>query len=126
MKNRKLIYSFVILVLLSIAGLGLFALSKINIDYLIIYSLNSETAKFPAEVTEFYTLTFRGGTKDIEYLKQNFGINPLLADPKIPKEKAFKYINYFIDKGFDINTLSYASGLTILHSAIIDNDFEVV
>jgi hypothetical protein len=107
-------------------GLGLYALSKINIDDLIRYSLNPETAKFPAKVTEFYTLAFRGGNKDIEYLKQNFGLNPLLSDPAIPKEKAIKYITFFIDKGFDINTLSNSSGLTILHCAIMDNDSEVV
>ncbi|MCP4117006.1 MAG: ankyrin repeat domain-containing protein [Desulfobacteraceae bacterium] len=126
MKWKKLALSLVCVLFLLTAGMGFHVLSKINIEYLIVYDLKFKKPRFLAAATEFYIFTFRGNRKDMEYLNHNFGLNPLLADPTIPKERIFKYISFFLDKGFDINTASYATGLTLLHAAILDNNPEVI
>lgn len=124
MRNKIVTISLAIVIAVLIAiFVGLY---NIRIDYLTTYGVHPDTSEFNAEVVKYYVFNFRGGKKDIDYLDNHFGLNPLLSNPHATKKIIFEYINFFVNSGFDINTKSKATGLSLLHAAIVDNDYKTV
>ena len=126
MKKTTLISITITLVVLLFAyyGLGTFLLIKADIQDLVRYSYNSDSGGFPLYpkgIAEFYLFKFRGNEKDIASLKAGKGLGYILAISKenVP-EKTIKYLQFFLDKGYDVNSID-GDGFSVLHKAVLYN-----
>ncbi len=121
--KRKLLFFMVIPMAFMVCAyysLTIYVLVKNDIEYLIISSLYPEDKIFPPKLAEFYLFNFRGNKEDIDVLKSYTGLSLILNDPSIPSDEAFKYVSFFLKKGFDINSIGF-DGLTALHRAVMFN-----
>lgn len=120
---RKIITYALVIVAISISAyyaLACYALNKSDIEELIVYCLYPEKNHYPPGLPQLYLINFRGNKKDLEQLKQNNGIGFLLSATSKSRDKVIKYVSFFLDKGFDINSIGI-DGLTALHVAILFN-----
>jgi ankyrin repeat protein len=101
-------------------SLALYVLVTSGIDYVLITSLHPENNRLPPKFAEFYLFNFRGDKDDLDVLKSLNGLSFILNDTSKPRDEAFKYVSFFLEKGFDINSVGF-DGFTALHAAIIFN-----
>ncbi len=122
MKKKLLLFLVTPLILIVGAyySLAIYVLVTSNIDYILITSLNPENNLLPPKLAEFYLFNFRGDKEDLNVLKSYTGLSFILNDTSKPRDEAFKYVSFFLEKGFDINSIGF-DGFTALHAAIICN-----
>ncbi len=126
MKKSTIIFIVLVSVVLLCAyySLGTFLLIKTNIQDLVRYSYNRDSGGlplYPKGIPEFYLFKFRGNKEDLALLKAGKGLGYILAISKDGEAgKTIKYLQFFLDKGFDINSLD-GDGFTVLHKAVLYN-----
>lgn len=121
--KKKLLF-FILIPMVFMVGayysLAIYVLVKNDIQFLILSSLYPEDHIFPPKLAEFYLFNFRGSKEDLAVLKNHAGLSFILNDTVIPRDEAFKYVSFFLEKGFDINSIG-SDGYTALHGAILCN-----
>ncbi|MCP3874191.1 MAG: ankyrin repeat domain-containing protein [Desulfobacteraceae bacterium] len=126
MKKKTIISITITLIVLLCAyyGLGTFLLIKSDIHDLIRYSYNRDSGGFPLYpkgIADFYLFKFRGDEDDLESLKAGKGLGYILALSNDDEtEKTIRYLQFFIDKGFNINSVD-GDGFSVLHKAVYYN-----
>jgi hypothetical protein len=125
--KKKTIISITITLLVLFSGyysLGTFLLIKSDIQDLVRYSYNQDSGGlplYPKGIAEFYLFKFRGDKDDLEFLKNGKGLGYIFAlANKDETEKTIRYLQFFIDKGFDINSVD-GDGFSVLHKAVLYN-----
>lgn len=121
---KKAILSFIIFIPLSIIALAMYAMSKENIEFIVINATNEETSYIPSSAYEYYLFNFRLTEEDIKFIESRAGLNFLLGISD--QNKKYKFLKYFIAKGVPVNKPSEFDGLPPLHAAILDNDEKLV
>lgn len=101
-----------------------YAVKTFSISELVICASTNEAFYIPESVCEYYLINYRGNKDDIKKLENGAGLS-FVANIKDPI-KRYKFLNYFISKGLNINGASKIDGLTPLHSAILLNDPDLV
>jgi hypothetical protein len=127
MKKIKIIKSITIALTVLICAyysLGTFLLIKSDIHDLVRYSYNYDSGDYPLypkSIPEFYLFMFRGDENDLASLKTGKGLGYILALSNDDEtDKTIQYLQFFIDKGFNINSID-GDGFSILHKAILYN-----
>jgi hypothetical protein len=126
MKKTTIIWIAITLVvfLFSYFGLATFLMIKTDIHDLVRHSYNRDSGGFPLYpkgIAEFYIFKFRGNEEDLASLKAGKGLGYILAVSKDGEaNKTMKYLQFFLDKGFDINSID-GDGFTVLHKAVLYN-----
>ena len=120
----KKITTYILVIVVVLIGayfsLACYSLSKSDIEELITYCLYPENNHYPPGLPQFYMLNFRGSKKDLELLKNHNGLGFILNSASAQRDKVIKYVSFFIEKGFDINSVGI-DGSTALQVAILFN-----
>lgn len=123
-KTTKYIIIVSVVLVCAYYGLGTFLLVNTDIQDLVRYSYDRDSGGlpfYPKGIPEFYLFKFRGNKEDLASLKAGKGLGYILAISKDDEaDKTIKYLQFFIDKGFDINSLD-GDGFTVLHKAVLYN-----
>lgn len=123
-KTTKYIIITSVALVFAYYSFGTFLLVNADIQDLVRYSYNRDSGGlplYPKKIPEFYLIKFRGNKEDLSSLKAGKGLGYILAISKDGEtEKTIKYLQFFIDKGFDINSLD-GDGFTVLHKAVLYN-----
>jgi hypothetical protein len=123
-KATKYIIIISVVLVCAYYSLGTVLLINSDIQDLVRYSYNRDSGGlplYPKGIPEFYLFKFRGNKEDLSTLKAGKGLGYILAISKDGEtEKTIKYLQFFIDKGFDINSLD-SDGFTVLHKAVLYN-----
>lgn len=121
MKKILLLVSTISLVVVSLA---IYAMVTLNIQQLIICASDESGYYIPKNICKYYMYNYRGDDKDILLLENSSGIS-YLFETKDESEK-YKQIEFFLEKGTNINHTSKLNGLSPLHTAILLNDSKLV
>jgi hypothetical protein len=117
---RKIITYTLVILISAYFSLACYSLSKSDIEELIAYCLYPENNHYPPGLPQFYMLHFRGSENDLELLKSHSGLGFILNSASESRDKIIKYVAFFLEKGFDINSVGF-DGFTALHGAILFN-----
>ena len=102
-----------------------YSIISADMDKLIDYSVRENYILYPDSLAEFYLFKFRSDEKDISGSIDGWDIERLIGRYKKNPEKTMKYLSFFIERGFDINTPD-KFGETALHYAIEYNHPQLV
>lgn len=124
-KTTKISIATTLVVLVcSYYGLVAFLIINSDIHDLVRHSYNRDSGGFPLYpkgIAEFYMFKFRGNEEDLASLKAGKGLGYMLAVSEDGEaDKAIKYLQFFLDKGFDINSID-GDGFSVLHKAVLYN-----
>ena len=131
MKKKSIISNSIVLaIILGVYyGLATRLMIKTDIHDLIRQSYNRDSSGFPLypkRIAEFYMFKFRGNENDLASLNDGKGLGYILAVSKDGEaDKTNRYLQFFIDKGFDINSID-GDGFALLHKAVLYNKPESV
>jgi hypothetical protein len=120
---KKIITYILVMVIVLIGAyysLASYSLAKSDIEELITYCLYPENNHYPPGLPQFYMLNFRGNKNDLELLKNHNGVGFILNSASESRDKVIKYVSFFLEKGFDVNSVGI-DGSTALHVAILFN-----
>ncbi|MFK5915577.1 MAG: ankyrin repeat domain-containing protein [Woeseiaceae bacterium] len=120
----KKILLLVFTIPLVVVSLAIYAMVTLNIQQLIICASDEGAFYIPKSICKYYMHNYRGDDKDILLLESSSGIS-YLFETRDDSEK-YKQIEFFIEKGADINHISKLDGLSPLHTAILLNDSKLV
>lgn len=117
--------SLITFISLSLIGLMIFVLLKMNIGDLLVCSLEDRKSLITNEVCEYYLVNHRITDEDIQYLSKGPGLNFIM---NINNERKFKISEMFLEKGLDIDGVNnlLSTKITALHGAILINDIDAV
>ncbi len=118
---KKILLALVIILPVTWISLAIYVMVTDDLEGLMICS-TTDYSRIPKSVCEYYTLHFRGTKKDIAQLEKGIGISFVFGDEKMRA----KFLSFLLDKGANINLISPLDGMTPLHSAVLDNDPELV
>lgn len=109
--------------LLTIITLLLGAAIFTPMETLIIKSCSDESSALEQKCAQWALFAFHGSPKEIKSLQDSRGLNFIVS---FPAERSIIILNWLLDKGADINTITPSDGLTPLHSAIVQNSSDLV
>lgn len=116
---KKLLF-ILLLALLTTAGIGIYSMTRYNIEALIVCASNEKASYLPSFVCENYLYDYRGHPVDIAFLNGRTGLN-FLANIENTQIRQHLF-EFFIRRGMNINATSNVDGLTPLHAAVLLND----
>lgn len=111
---------FIVCPIVYVAG-SVYMMEKSNINA-VTNMATYDNSPIPNWFARLYIFNFRGDKDDLEFLRTQSGLDPILENPCATR---YKIASYLIDKGFDINTTD-GSGRTALHLAVMGTDIEKV
>lgn len=113
-----------IIIPFAVSGLGIYSMSKSDIEDLIICSTNSDSHYIPTGICELYLVNSRGTVDDIKFLESRSGIAFVFEISDETKRSSL--LEFLISKGVNVNKVSSIDGYYPLHSAVIMNDHFLV
>ncbi len=121
---KKYILVLIILIPVSVAALGLFSMSRGDIEDAILCATHDESHYIPSSVCEYYLRHFRMTKEDVRYLEDRAGLAFLFGISD--RSQRGNLMSSFLAHGLSINRPSAIDGYPPLHAAIINNDPELV
>jgi len=119
---KKIIVMLILLVPISWCGLAIYVMSQQSIEDLMLCTTQDNAIRIPKFMCNTYLLHFRGSQAEIRKMEQTMGL-PLEIDDE---KQLFKYLDFLIGKGYNINQVSPLTGFTALHTAVLQIKPEVV
>jgi len=119
---KKIIVVLIVLVPIGWCGLAVYVMSQENMEDLILCNTNDSTIRIPKFMCDAYLMHFRGSASEIRQMENMMG-PPLDIDDE---KQLFKYLDFLIGKGYDLNVVSKLTGFTPLHTAVLQLKPEVV
>ena len=111
---KKIILFLIVLIPLCWCGLAVYVMSQESIEDLMLSSEQENVIPIPEVMCNTYLIYFRGSESEIRQMEKGMGLLLVIDDEK----KLFKYLDFLINKGYDVNQVSPLTGFTPLHTAI--------
>lgn len=124
-RAKKIIYWLIFLVFLGVAGSWSYVVARTIADFesLLLCSQGKDEL-IPKSLCQAYLFNFRGKPEEIAALNRGVGIGWVIRAEH--ETDRLKLVIFLIDKGVDINAIDPRSGITALHTAVIENDLPAV
>lgn len=119
---KKIIVLLIVLIPLSWGGLAVYIMSHEGLEDLILCDSQDNIIPIPKFMCDGYLMHFRGSAAEIRRMENLMG-PPLDIDDE---KQLFKYLDFLISKGYDLNKVSQLTGFTPLHTAILQLKPDVV
>lgn len=115
-----------LLIISALFGLPIYAMQRMDIEYLLLCSAGQGGFKIPASVCNVYFRSLRTTAADIENLSRGPGLSYVLAIDS--GDKRFKDADILIANGLPVDGVNHNTndGLTPLHAAILAKDVKAV
>jgi len=117
---KKIIISLVAVTLVGVLGFYGYAITRMDLDKLLICATSDTAYNIPKGACSFYMRHLRDNSKDVELFDKYHGISTVILNPN--QDDRFQWADFFIDIGMDVNLRGLQLGFTPLHSAIVMND----
>lgn len=124
-RSKKAALWLVLLVLLGVAGSWAYVASRTFADFesLLLCSQGKDTL-IQKSICQGYLFRFGAETEDIAALNRGTGVGWVMRAEDEDDRK--KLVAFLLQSGVDINTIDQRSGITALHTAVLENDLAAV
>lgn len=123
--KKKILFSSLALAVTATVVLVSYDMSKMDIEDLILCSVNEGGIRIPGKLCQHYMLNHRIDEKDIKKLSKGAGLDYIL---NLQTPDKYEIAKVFIAKGLDINGINHYNDkdITPLHASVLYNDLERV
>jgi len=125
-KILKVIFGSIGGIFLTIAGLMVYVMTEMKMEYLILCSENEESIRIPSSLCKYYLVNYRMNEKDINELREGAGLDYILTVGGAGK---YELAKLFLAKGLDVDGVNHYTEappndkkFTPLQSAVVMND----
>ena len=118
---KKTVLWLVTLIFLSIAGSWSYIVATTIADFeLLLLCSQGKDELIPKSLCQSYLFNFGGKPNEIAALNQGIGIGWVIRAENEGDRR--KLVSFLLNKGVDINAVDQRSGITALHTAVLEND----
>ncbi|VAW88556.1 hypothetical protein MNBD_GAMMA18-1324 [hydrothermal vent metagenome] len=120
--KKKIFFGGIGGVFLTIAGLMLYDMSKMEIEVLMLCSTNRGGILIPSDLCKYYLVNYRINEKGIKELSEGGGLDVVLNIEESAAE--YELAKMFLARGLDVDGANHAGGkdVTPLQAAVMYND----
>ena len=124
-RSKKAALWLVSLVVLSVAGSWAYVVSRTFADFesLLLCSQGKDTL-LPKSICQSYLFRFGAEAEDIAALNRGTGVGWVVRAEDEDDRK--KLVAFLLQSGVDINAIDQRSGISALHTAVLENDLAAV
>lgn len=122
---KKTAFWLIALILMGVASTWGYVATKTITDFeaLLLCSEGNDEL-IPKLLCQSYLFNFGGNPKEIAMLNQGIGVGWVMHAEDEDDRK--KLVGFLLEKGVDINAIDQRSGITALHTAVLENDLSAV
>lgn len=120
-RTTLLIGGVPLIVVSAIFSLILYSMSEMDIEHLVMCSLNEGGTRIPSSLCEYYMVNYRITDNDLDVLEKGPGLDFILNGNNPHK---YDIAKIFISKGLSVNSVNHllSSDISPLYSAVLFND----
>ncbi len=122
---RKIIFSLVVFAIFCILGAWCYVTAKTLLDFeSLLLCSEGKDESVPKSLCQSYLFKFGGKPNEIAVLNRGIGIGWVMrAENKNDRDIL---VEFLLKKGVDINAIDQRSGITALHTSVLENDLPTV
>ena len=125
MRLTKIIFWLSALIFLSVAGTWGYVAVKTLTDFeALLLCSGGNDELIPKQLCQTYLFNFGDKPKEIATLNQGIGVGWVIRTED--EDDRRKLVGFLLKKGVDINAIDQRSGITALHTAVLENDLSAV
>ena len=122
---KKTIFRLIALTFIGVASTWVYVAAKTIADFeTLLLCSQGKDELIPKALCQSYLFNFGGKPEDIAALNQGIGIGWVMRATDEGDRR--KLVSFLLKKGVDINALDQRSGITALHTAVLENDLPAV
>jgi len=130
MMKKKIVFGSIGGIFLTIAGLMVYVMIEMKMEYLILCSENEESIRIPSSLCKYYLVNYRMNEKDINELREGAGLDYILT---VGGSGKYELATLFLAKGLDVDGVSHYTAappndikITPLQGAALTNELQSV
>lgn len=122
---RKALLWLLVLLALGVVGSWAYVATRTLADFeLLLLCSQGRDELVPKAICQSYLFNFGGKPEEIAALNQGIGVGWIIR-AEDARDRS-ELLSFLLAKGVDINTIDQRSGITALHTAVLENDLPAI